>query len=73
MPWNSDRQGSLGLRRFSHLAASLINKKTGNLKMAKKQLGHSTMDTTANVYTHPRRGRIGQAATVLQDLVNFLL
>jgi integrase len=41
-----------GFHMFRHSAASLINAQTGNLKLAQKLLGHSTIDLTANIYTH---------------------
>ena len=44
--------GSSGFHAFRHSAASFINAQTGNLKLAQKLLGHSTIDMTAEVYTH---------------------
>jgi len=43
---------SSGFHAFRHSAASLINARTGNLKLAQKLLGHSEISTTADVYTH---------------------
>jgi len=43
---------SAGFHCFRHSAASIINAVTGNMKLAQKMLGHSTLDMTANVYTH---------------------
>jgi integrase len=43
---------SSGFHAFRHAAASLINARTGDLKLAQKLLGHSTLSMTANVYTH---------------------
>jgi integrase len=37
---------------FRHSAASILNQQTGNLKLAQKLLGHSTINITADVYTH---------------------
>jgi integrase len=44
--------GASGFHTFRHSAASIINAQTGNLKLAQKLLGHSTIDMTAEVYTH---------------------
>jgi integrase len=44
--------GASGFHTFRHSAASFINAQTGNLKLAQKLLGHSTIDMTAEVYTH---------------------
>jgi integrase len=44
--------GASGFHTFRHSAASFINAQTGNLKLAQKLLGHSTIDMTAGVYTH---------------------
>lgn len=43
---------SSGFHTFRHSAASFINAETGNLKLAQKLLGHSSIDMTAHVYTH---------------------
>ena len=44
--------GASGLHAFRHSVASFINTETGNLKLAQKMLGHSTINMTADVYTH---------------------
>ena len=41
-----------GFHTFRHSAASFINNETGNLKLAQRLLGHSNLNTTADVYTH---------------------
>jgi hypothetical protein len=41
-----------GFHAFRHSAASLVNRETGNLKMAQRLLGHADMATTADTYTH---------------------
>jgi len=42
------RDHSLSVRRY---VASMVHKQTGSLKLAQQQLGHSTLSTTANIYT----------------------
>jgi integrase len=44
--------GASGFHTFRHSAASILNQQTGNLKLAQKLLGHSTINMTADVYTH---------------------
>ncbi|HEY4931539.1 MAG TPA: tyrosine-type recombinase/integrase, partial [Terriglobales bacterium] len=44
-----------GFHTFRHSAASLINARTGNLKLAQKLLGHSNLSTTADVYSTHRQ------------------
>ena len=46
------KSGACGFHTFRHSAASFINEQTGNLKLAQTFLGHSTINMTANVYTH---------------------
>ncbi len=41
-----------GFHAFRHSAASLVNKHTGNLKLAQRLLGHADIATTADTYTH---------------------
>ena len=41
-----------GFHTFRHSAATIVNQKTGNLKLVQKLLGHSHLGTTADVYTH---------------------
>ena len=41
-----------GFHTFRHSAATIVNQKTGNLKLVQKLLGHSNLGTTADVYTH---------------------
>jgi len=57
-----------GCHAFRHLAASLIHKRTGSLKMAQKQLGHTTIAMTGNVYTHVDEESMEEAARVLGEL-----
>jgi len=44
--------GASGFHTFRHSAASILNERTGNLKLAQKLLGHSSINMTADVYTH---------------------
>jgi integrase len=44
--------GTSGFHTFRRSAAGILNERTGNLKLAQKMLGHSTIDMTAEVYTH---------------------
>jgi Phage integrase family len=41
-----------GFHAFRHAVASLINERTGDIKLAQKLLGHTNPTMTANVYTH---------------------
>ncbi len=44
--------GAHGFHLFRHSAASIVHAQTRDLKMAQELLGHSRIDTTADVYTH---------------------
>ena len=46
------KKGASGFHTFRHSAASIVNEQTGNLKLAQKFLGHSTIKMTADIYTH---------------------
>ena len=46
------KKGASGFHTFRHSAASIVNDRTGNLKLAQKFLGHSTIKMTADIYTH---------------------
>ena len=41
-----------GFHAFRHSAGSIINDKTGNLKLVQNLLGHSNLSTTADIYTY---------------------
>ncbi len=58
-----------GFHAFRHAAASLINAKTGDLKLGQKLLGHSTMSVTADVYTHTYAEDERRAATELENAI----
>jgi site-specific recombinase XerC len=55
-----------GFHTFRHSATSLINARTGNLKLAQKLLGHSNLSTTADVYTHTSAEADATAALALE-------
>jgi integrase len=62
-----------GFHTFRHSAASFINAETGNLKLAQKLLGHSTIEMTAAVYTHgsveaEREGALAVERAIYGDL-----
>jgi integrase len=52
--------GVSGFHTFRHSAASFINAQTGNLKLAQKLLGHSTIDMRADVYSRRLRNQKGK-------------
>lgn len=56
--------GASGFHTFRHSAATFINAETGNLKLAQRLLGHSTIDITAQIYTHtsPESERVAALA-----------
>jgi len=58
-----------GFHIFRHSAASILNERTGNLKLPQKLLGHSTVDMTANVYTHVSAEAERGAALALERAV----
>ena len=60
---------SAGFHTFRHSAASLINARTGNLKLAQKLLGHSNLSTTADVYTHVAADAEATAALALEQAI----
>ena len=43
---------SSGFHGFRHSGASIVNDKTGNLKLTQRFLGHADLSTTADRYTH---------------------
>ena len=60
---------SAGFHTFRHSAASLINARTGNLKLAQKLLGHSNLSTTADVYTHTSAEADAAAALAIEQAI----
>lgn len=58
-----------GFHTFRHSAATIINQKTGNLKLVQKLLGHSNLSTTADVYTHTSADADRSAALALEQAI----
>jgi integrase len=63
-----------GFHAFRHAVASLINERTGDIKLAQKLLGHTNPTMTANVYTHTyadseRRASLELERAILGDSV----
>jgi integrase len=61
--------GASGFHTFRHSAASFINAQTGNLKLAQKLLGHSTIYMTAEVYTHTSAEAEREAALAVERAI----
>jgi integrase len=61
--------GASGFHTFRHSVASILNASTGNLKLVQKLLGHSTVDMTANVYTHTSAEAEREAALAIERAV----
>jgi integrase len=60
---------SSGFHTFRHSAASIVNDRTGNLKLVQKLLGHSNLNTTADVYTHTTTEAERTAALALEQAI----
>lgn len=58
-----------GFHTFRHSAATIVNQKTGNLKLVQKLLGHSNLSTTADVYTHTSADADRGAALALEEAI----
>lgn len=54
-----------GCHMFRHLAGSIIHKETGSLKLAQKQLRHSNISTTGDIYTHVEEDQLDEIASIL--------
>jgi len=61
--------GASGFHTFRHSAASILNERTGNLKLAQKLLGHSAIDMTADVYTHTSVEAEREAALAIERAI----
>jgi integrase len=61
--------GASGFHTFRHSAASILNERTGNLKLVQKLLGHSTVDMSANVYTHTSDESEREAALAIESAI----
>lgn len=62
-------KGASGFHTFRHSAASIINEQTGHLKLAQKFLGHSTIEMTADIYTHTSAEAEREAAVALERAI----
>jgi integrase len=58
-----------GFHTFRHSAATIVNQKTGNLKLVQKLLGHSNLSTTADVYTHTSADADRGASLALEEAI----
>jgi integrase len=58
-----------GFHTFRHSAATIVNQKTGNLKLVQKLLGHSNLSTTADVYTHTSVDADRRASLALEEAI----
>ena len=58
-----------GFHTFRHSAATIVNQKTGNLKLVQKLLGHSNLSTTADVYTHTSADADRSASLALEEAI----
>jgi integrase len=63
------KKGASGFHTFRHSAASIVNERTGNLKLAQKFLGHSTIEMTADIYTHTSAEAERDAAIALERAI----
>jgi integrase len=63
------KKGASGFHTFRHSAASIVNEQTGNLKLAQKFLGHSTIEMTADIYTHTSAEAERDAAIALERAI----
>jgi len=59
------RKRASGCHAFRHLVGSVIHRETGSIKLAQKQLGHSSISTTGDIYTHVDDDEMAQVASVL--------
>ena len=50
---------------FRHLVGSLIHRETGSLKLAQKQLRHSNISATGDIYTHVEEDQLDEIASIL--------
>jgi integrase len=61
--------GASGFHTFRHSAANILNERTANLKLAQRLLGHSTVNMTANTYTHPSAESEREATLAIERAV----
>lgn len=58
-----------GFHTFRHSAATIVNERTGDLKLVQNLLGHSNLSTTADVYTHTSTEGERGAAQALEQAI----
>lgn len=63
------KKGASAFHTFGHSAANIVNEQTGNLKLAQKFLGHSTIKMTADIYTHISAEAERDAAIALERAI----
>ena len=59
-------KGASGFHAFRHTAGSVVEERTGRLKLAQRLLRHSNVSTTADIYTHTSRQSEREAALALE-------
>ena len=59
-------RGASGFHAFRHTAGSVVEERTGRLKLAQKLLRHSNISTTADTYTHTSRQSDREATVALE-------
>jgi integrase len=64
------KKGTSGFHTFRHSAASIVNEPTGNLKLAQKFLGHSTIKMTADIYTRTSAEAEREAALAIERAIH---
>jgi integrase len=58
-----------GFHTFRHSAASIVNAETGNLKLTQRLLGHASLSTTADIYTHTQASAEREATVALENAI----
>jgi integrase len=59
-------KGASGFHAFRHTAGSVVEARTGRLKLAQRLLRHSNVSTTADTYTHVTKQGEREAAIALE-------
>lgn len=62
---------AVGFHAFRHAFGSLVLSASGNLKLVQKLLGHASIQTTANIYTHIYSKDEQRAVDDVETLVTF--
>ncbi len=60
-----------GFHIFRHTGATIIRSLTGDMKLAQIQMGHSRMETTADVYVQTDDSDVKRASDVLADAIGL--